>query len=326
MSKLFKLKGWLSVDEAAHHLSTVLREQVSKADIYRLALDGHLRLSVNLVNHAVGNIGKVVPIADAGFHILPALNRGGGRGAEFNRAVPRAGELEAQMKWIADHRELLDDGEYILMQRGVPYSETQVISLQESVTTLRGLWDLPMLGAEALDIQHALLQEVEGPELTLVNIEGTFLVSPDGERFARLLEHYSENEFVKDGKDREKYPYGDPKSYFPAGGIPSDAQVVVRTGALADFVSSLEGDEGQPSRELRADARKTYARIIGALWMKAHGDGGRGRLSKDPYTAAKSVAATLAELGLESPDADRIGRVLSQEVAAAGIRIGTSDV
>ena len=44
MSKLFKLSEWLTLDDAAKHLSTALGEPVKVADVYRLALDGHLTL------------------------------------------------------------------------------------------------------------------------------------------------------------------------------------------------------------------------------------------------------------------------------------------
>ena len=47
MSKLLKLKTWLTLDDAARHLSLMFGETVSKADVLRLALDGRLTLSIN---------------------------------------------------------------------------------------------------------------------------------------------------------------------------------------------------------------------------------------------------------------------------------------
>ena len=49
-SKLFKLREWLTLNDAARHLSIMFDEQVDEADVLRLALDGHLKLSVNFVN------------------------------------------------------------------------------------------------------------------------------------------------------------------------------------------------------------------------------------------------------------------------------------
>ncbi len=52
MSKLFKLKEWLTLPDAAKHLAIAFGEEVGEADVLRLALDGHLKLSVNFVNKA----------------------------------------------------------------------------------------------------------------------------------------------------------------------------------------------------------------------------------------------------------------------------------
>lgn len=46
MSKLLKLKQWLTVEEASDYLTSILGEPVRQHDIYRLAIDGSLRLSV----------------------------------------------------------------------------------------------------------------------------------------------------------------------------------------------------------------------------------------------------------------------------------------
>lgn len=48
LDKLLKLREWLTVGEAAGELSRILGGNVSAADVLRLALEGHLKLSVNL--------------------------------------------------------------------------------------------------------------------------------------------------------------------------------------------------------------------------------------------------------------------------------------
>ena len=74
MSRLFNLKEWLTVEEAANRLSTVFKEDVSDADVLRLALDGHIKLSVNFVNHATAKLGKVVSWVDTEWKLLPRLS------------------------------------------------------------------------------------------------------------------------------------------------------------------------------------------------------------------------------------------------------------
>ena len=60
MSKLFSLKEWLTLADAAQHLAIVFGEDVTEADVLRLGLDGRLRLSVHFVNHTRAHCGKVV--------------------------------------------------------------------------------------------------------------------------------------------------------------------------------------------------------------------------------------------------------------------------
>ena len=45
---LRKLREWLTIDEAASELSTAVPENVDASDVLRLALDGHLKLSIHL--------------------------------------------------------------------------------------------------------------------------------------------------------------------------------------------------------------------------------------------------------------------------------------
>ncbi len=65
MSKLLNLKQWLTIKDAARHLSILFGEDVGEADILRLGLDKKLQLSVNLVNHATVKRQKIIPISEA---------------------------------------------------------------------------------------------------------------------------------------------------------------------------------------------------------------------------------------------------------------------
>ena len=49
LKKLFNLKPWLTLPDAARHLSISFGEDVSEADVLRLGLDRHLTFSVNFV-------------------------------------------------------------------------------------------------------------------------------------------------------------------------------------------------------------------------------------------------------------------------------------
>jgi hypothetical protein len=51
---IWKLREWLTIDQAAQYLSSAIDDEVSQADILRLGLDGHLRLSVHLPSDTKG--------------------------------------------------------------------------------------------------------------------------------------------------------------------------------------------------------------------------------------------------------------------------------
>ena len=61
---LYRFREWLTVPDAASHLSIAVGEQVTTADVLRLGLDGHLKLSINLVNGASAQFGKIEPRPD----------------------------------------------------------------------------------------------------------------------------------------------------------------------------------------------------------------------------------------------------------------------
>jgi hypothetical protein len=58
-SKLTKLKEWLTVPDAARYLSALFDETVNDADVLRLALDGHLKLSVRFLGTVYGQLASV---------------------------------------------------------------------------------------------------------------------------------------------------------------------------------------------------------------------------------------------------------------------------
>lgn len=66
MSKLFRLKRWHTVTETASRLSIALGEQVTDADVLRLALDGQLALSVILPSHTPVYRGEIAALVYQG--------------------------------------------------------------------------------------------------------------------------------------------------------------------------------------------------------------------------------------------------------------------
>lgn len=121
-----------------------------------MALDGHLKLTVDFPNRAKARIGRVIPYKDVPHYELPSLD---GKGTlTITEGYP-----------LHD----LKDGEQL-------HDETPFIHFGKEVVSIDGLWDLAMQGNERIDIEFDLQNLIGGPEVTMTNIEGTFLNRSDG--------------------------------------------------------------------------------------------------------------------------------------------------
>lgn len=269
MNRLFKLKKWLTVPETARHLAIAFGEEVSESDVLRLALDGHLRLSVNFVNHTQAKRGKVVPLSEA-------------------KTVPGIPTWEGQEPY-----------EVVLALR---LNEDDFLELEEKITTLDGIWDLPLIGNEQLDVEHKYQQLTDGPAVTLQGMDGAFVKGQDGQ-LCQLQESFDDNEYqhgseahrrkleerialedIEPSKakelldqhkeERKKYlaerkakrdAGKDEQNYYPAGGLPNDSVLVVRTEALRDFEESTDEAQAIVEKPLTTNERNTLLTIIAAL-------------------------------------------------------------
>ncbi|MEK6244040.1 MAG: hypothetical protein AABM33_06010 [Pseudomonadota bacterium] len=268
MGKLFNLKAWLTVVDAARHLSIVFGENVTEADVMRLALDGHLRLSVNFVNHTEAKPGKVIPLSEA--RTAPGLVRDGQEPYDVVLALQ------------------LNDRDFL--------------ELDKKIVNLTDVWDLPMIGNERLDVEHKYQNLTDGPAVTLQGLDGAFVKGQDGQ-LCQLQESYDENEYKSGSKahlrkleehiarddlepskaqelldqhkeKRKKFleerkanmdSGKNSENYYPAGGLPRDSVLVVRTDALREFEESINGAPTSAEKPLTTTERKTLLTIIAAL-------------------------------------------------------------
>ncbi|MDH5561348.1 MAG: hypothetical protein OEY59_10905 [Deltaproteobacteria bacterium] len=269
MSKLFKLKKWLTLDEAASHISNVLGEPATVADLYRFALDGHLTLSVDFVNHAKAKKGKWVKSEQVEF-ITWEHNIFTGEKLDIPHAYSKNNEIQV--------------------------SEDDWIKLEQSVVSISGIWDLTMVGAEKLDIEHNYQQLTSVIAVTLVALEGVFV--QQGDVVCQLQDRLGDNDYSEVSKDlqegmerhittnnlsdseakklrekfnadREKYlenkkNKSKESDYYPAGGLPDDCVLVVRTKEITRFIQSLE-ETPEASKPLTSKERNSLLVLIGAM-------------------------------------------------------------
>ena len=301
MSKLLKFKKWVTVPEAARHLSTTFEEEIHESDVLQLAFDRHLKLSVYFVNHTNARCGNIVPLEEAQWRVFPTLIPAAV--AELPKEPPA--NLKHLPKYMAawnawkkiPKKERIN---FTISPKSLCIPGGRFLNLEEAVKSIEGVWDLSMIGSELLDIEHAFHQLTGGPALTLVCLDGTFVERPNnvmcqlqsdfddneyqaGSRAAlkQLKQYIAENNIagpaalalVADHAEKREKLLETRKSrppsnkYFPAGGLPPDAIMVVRSEALKEFVDSVnhapKNTETAAQRRDRLKARVLHERSKG---------------------------------------------------------------
>ena len=253
LKKLMRLREWLNVPEAARHLSILFGEDVTEADVLRLALDGHLTLSVNLVNQAKARCGPAIPLADAERRTIQTLDN------QFFHTI---------------------DGLYL--------GNDRVLVYKREVNTLEGIWDLPLIGQERVEIEHKYQLLTGGPTVDLHSFDGPLVSHPDG-TWGEILERFSENPYFN--KNNLKSPYDHPDNYYPAGQLPPDAVLVVRTSALQKLEALISKPEPAAERPVARRERTTLLMIIAALAKLAKIDVAK------PSSAAAAIESETIQMG-----------------------------
>lgn len=345
MSKLLKLKEWLTLEETAKRLSITAGEEVTEADVLRLALDGHLTLSVYFVNHAKARMGKFIPLSETEWSFAPPLlpiPTGAPLTAEIVSHYPK----HFQQLWHNTPPEQRDN--CLPMLKSLATEDNRYIHLEKDVVTLTGVWDLPFIGCERIDVEYAYQQLIGGPEVTLEGLDGSF-VSRGDDTVCQLQESWEQNPYqkgslaalerIKDAifdkdipsekaepllakhkEDRahfleEQANRPNAERYYPAGGIPRDSVLVVRTVALRELEEKLLADEIQQEKPLHPSERRSAGQIIATLAAMAKLD-----LSA-PYAADEALRAGAATHGLELPNSPETVVKFLKDAAAKSCKV-----
>jgi hypothetical protein len=240
LKKLLKLKNWLTVPDAARHLSILFGEDVSEADVLRFALDGHLTLSLDFINSAAAQCGKIIPLRDAKIKIVQT-----------------------------------GDGKSYRSINGIRRNDVNVISFDGELTFIEGVWDLAMHGAERKEIEHKYRLLTDGPAVDLGQEDGILVNRPDG-TWAQLLRTFDDSSEFHLWNFISNKTYDRPDNWYAAQTFPSDATLVVRTSALRDLEAlvfepepdlerQVERPEPDLDRPVGPRERTTLLLIVAAL-------------------------------------------------------------
>jgi len=233
LKKLLKLKDWLTVPDAARHLSVLFDEDVTEADVLRFALDGRLVLSIDFVDFAAAQLGKIIPLADAKTKTVQTT-----------------------------------DGKSCGLINGIRQVDGNVVSFDGNFRFIKGVWDLAMCGAERIEIERKYRLLTDGPTVSLGEGNGILINRPDG-TWGQLLEAISDSDEFGLWRFLSDNTYGGPDKLYPAQTFPSGAILVVRTSAVLDLVA-LSEPETPMERPLRQRERDSLLVIIAAL-AEVHG-------------------------------------------------------
>ncbi len=159
MSKLFKLKKFFTIEEAAKYLSDSFNEPVPLSELYRLIHDNELAVSVRLFNQAYAIVGRIITTQDFDGDWYQV-------DADLATAEP------------------LDKPYCIHLDDALPINDNEWFVFRETVEVIDGLWDLTMIGMESLDIEKLYQKEVGGSEPVVADAIGVYL--KQGERICRL--------------------------------------------------------------------------------------------------------------------------------------------
>lgn len=247
-------------------------EDVSGADVLRLALDGHLKISVYFVNRTAAKIGRLVSYDDA---------------AKRNMVIPGL------------------DGAEIEIPCGISVREEGYLKLEEKVVQIEGVWDLPMIGGERIEIEKIYHEQIGGPDVELSCIDGTYVERTDG-IICQLQQKFSAK-FLETLKNITKHE----DKYFPAGGLPDDCLLVIRTDVLREFENYASSFDQSSTSEVtkKENAKANTSLLKMVITMAVYG------YKYDPKAKKSHVPADIvsdAELLNLTIDSDTVRKWLKE--------------
>lgn len=251
MSKILHLREWLTLDEAATHVSSLVEEDVSVLDLLRLGAERHLTLSVRIPKPTMAKL-----CAFKAFDEVPK--------AEPLRVNP-------DLPWTG---ELVTLGDSI---DGI----TWVVETSHSPVEVYGVFELLMIGGDAISVEDEYQARRGGPPLEFVSMNGAYIIEPKA-----LL--YGELQGGRPFKLMERFE--DDSGYYPASRLPSDSELVVRPASISGLVGKLQPPRVE--KPLAAKERTNHLNVIGVLL----------ELLRSPRPGRDTEAAIIKEMLENYPD------------------------
>ena len=210
MSKLANLKSWLTLSDATQYLSEKLKENISQADLFRFAIDGHITLSVRIIHLTMSNIGQAV------------------------KADKAETMMSDQIEWPSYLTlRVLPEKPYVIFTS--PKLEHGLFFKKERFDFVSGIFDLRWGDGVSLTLRNKYQQLTGGALFDESNV-GFYLTDAEGNIY-ELLDLRAGKE-VMTGSDKEV------KANCFATSLPVDSEICARIENLNTFIDKALGQTG----------------------------------------------------------------------------------
>lgn len=212
-------------------------------------------------------------------------------------------------------------------------NDDEVIEFDDTTETLIGVFDLPLLGGDRLDVEQVYQMTTNGPHVTLQEPDGTFVRDSEG-RYCQLQDHecdfdspvaYSPSPGKKLVKlmDEESGEWSGQEKrviwkttviaqsktdyYCPAPSLPRDSVLVVRPDELMKFIQSVNGTPPTIEKLLATTERNQLLKMVLGMAIDSYGYDPMAKKNE----ATKQVVDDLAKLGI-GIDVDTVRKYLKE--------------
>lgn len=236
MKKLFDLKEWLTLEDTAKHLTILFGEEVKVSDVLRLALDGHLQLSVNFLEDTPVNYGAVVPFKDA--------------------------------LW---NEKKLDEYVSVVKMRSPKLNDTHAIRLEAKISHINNIWDLALILGGRLIIEKMFYKLTLDDAINYepLPFDNEIFIIDENQLIACCLMELDRNFFKPDLGTSISVQIKDRKNYSVKDNFPNDCLFIVRTNALRQLEDTIRDNQKKNDTPLsksgETKANNSLLNIIGGL-------------------------------------------------------------
>ncbi len=203
MNSIFHGKEWLTLEESAKHISKALNIDFTEIDLLKTYLEGHLPLSINVINDHPFIPTKVIPLSK-----------------------PR--------KIIQNPSESL-----VCLPEEKAFYDREFEFIGDKIVWLSGVMDIaPDMGTNALIQQNYYRTLKNDPNFRFESFDKYLLVERDNKKY--LLAFYSDLDwYTQDEYIKQAYSATRLSSFDLSEQIPEDSILVVRNSSLNDLEQYL---------------------------------------------------------------------------------------